>query len=165
MKVVFHYFEKWRSSSIVLKSESCLLLCWKVEVIFHCIKKWRLSSIMLKSWGQQKIRLHFTLQKFEVVIHFEENKTGWDDFLLIQEYSRQPVGQEPGGLENKDNSAQLTCNLGCTWQLNKSRQLLSTWKLNGFNGTWHQKILKWKTTSKILKMEDDHERFENGRWP
>ena len=133
MKVVFHYFEKLRSSSIVLKSESCLLLCWKVEVIFHCIKKWRLSSIMLKSWGQQKIRLHFTLQKFEVVIHFEENKTGWDDFLLIQEYSRQPVGQEPGGLENKDNSAQLTCNLGCTWQLNKSRQLLSTWKLNGFN--------------------------------
>ena len=91
--------KKLRSSSIVLKSEGRLLLCWKVEVIFHCIKKWGLSSIMLKSWGQQKIRLHFTLQKFEVVFHFEENKWGWDDFLFIQDYSRQPVGREPGDLK------------------------------------------------------------------
>ena len=106
---------------------------------------------MLKSWGQQKIRLHFTLQKFEVVFHFEENKWGWDDFPFIQDYSRQPVGLEPGGLENKDKSAQLSCSWGWSWQLNKSRQLLSTWKLNGFNGTWHQKILKWKTTSKFWK--------------
>ena len=83
MKVVLYYAEKLRSSSIVLKSE---------------------GSIMLKSWGQQKIRLHFTLQKLEVVFNFIENKWGWDDFLFIQDYSRQPVGPKIGGLDNKDNS-------------------------------------------------------------
>ena len=40
MNVVFHYVEKLRTSSIVLKSEGCLPLCWKVEVkknkvVFH----------------------------------------------------------------------------------------------------------------------------------
>ena len=34
-----------------------------------------------------------------------------------------------------------------------------------FNRTWHQKIWKWKTTSKKLKMEDDLKHLENGRWP
>jgi len=90
VRVVFHFVEKFRSSANVLKNECCLPPYWKVEVIFHCNKKGRSSSIMFKSLGHlpfckknfkvyfytvtKKIRLPFSLQKFEEVFHFEKKE-------------------------------------------------------------------------------------------